>query len=738
MSQLFSQKFKKARDLSPVGRALVQVQSLIDDQKSEMRSVGAFIGMESLNETQAQELTQVVENWSQSFERIAQDLGFESFQASQSEAASAIMAGISDIGSFLRAPVVTTGHGDSDSTFVGMEGLSDGMDKRVPAFEAYDERDNRNAVAYSVAYNMVAGRQNAFGEAFFPTATVTNDNVGVEVTIRLIQVYNDFTRDKAGSLAAYQKKNIVKAMIDNTILKNELTRIFPIRSVSAPDTTATFYGSYNWTEDADGISYTTGVVKFGARYDLLGLSQNTALIANGLMDTTDSIDPAVELVSLFIEVDDGSGNTGPGTDGKRVFELKVEGLAGANFVYSPQDLHRIVRLNFSTNNVVLRGDRTTAVKPLDNGAVADDLADFNGKDSLIYFKAGVYGEINLEQGDTYVQSLELKVDRMYERAANVTDPYTVVNSGDAAYDAFNAAVLVGYKLKAYRTNLNRRQRGQLLDVTYYRQIWAVPLRSPISVPRPVNSDAATDNSDLAALVSATFVRTSNEAVRTLTQTADMLKNYVQTSITRPQSEYNLAPSLFGVARFLIDPTYIEETVDVATVLNSVSSARKAADVQGVLVNVIRAVAARLYRDSGFQAVVDTQAAGVAGNPTVIVGTDPMTARYLMIDGEGRMAGPEFDYVVVTSPDTDIENQLFIALGYPNMNSGQLNPLHFGNMLWSPELVLTLPISRGGQISKELTVQPRFRHIVNVPVLGKVNVQNLPEAAYERTLYVTSP
>jgi hypothetical protein len=148
------------------------------------------------------------------------------------------------------------------------------------------------------------------------------------------------------------------------------------------------------------------------------------------------------------------------------------------------------------------------------------------------------------------------------------------------------------------------------------------------------------------------------------------------------------------------------------------------------------VAYRLYRDSGFQAAVDTQAAGVQGNPTVMIGTDPMTARYLQVDGESRLAGPDFEFRVVTSPDLRVQNKLIIALGYPEKNQGEVNPMHFGNMLWSPEMVLNLPISRGGQISKELTVQPRFRHVVNVPVLGVVDITNLPQAATNKAVVAT--
>ena len=715
MSQLFTKKIKKARDLSPIGRTLNEVQNLLNEQKAEMRSIGTFIGLESLNETQVSELGSTVENWQSSFNRIAQELSIENLMPSQAESATAIMAGLTNIESFLRTTVHTTGSNSDTSTFVGMEGLDDGMGERIPAFEAYDERDNRNAVAYSIAYNLVAGRQNEFGEAFFPTVTVTNDNVGVQVSIRLIQVYNDFKRETAGALANYQKRNIVKAMIDGSILKNEQTRIIPVFRTGVNDakfTATADFASYQVLLEGEAI--TTAPLAVGARFDLLALSQTDALIANGLMDPSDSVDPAVELENIYVTVGDDR------------LRLKVNGLAGANFVYSPQDLHRVQRMNFTTNGVMLNKN----TKQADASALVD-LAAIVTSDVVVYLRVGMYGEINVEQGDTQVHALEITVDRVVNPVTGQDIPLGAAPAAGIV-TAFAGAKIVGYDLRAYRSNLNRRQRGQLLDVTYYNQIWAVPLRSPITMLRPVNADAQSDNSDLAALVSATFVRTSNEAVRTLMQTADMLKGYVDNRVARPNSDYTQAPAMFGVARFLIDPTYIEENLDVASVINSVQSHEKARDAQAVLVNKIRDIAYRLYRDSGFQAVVDTQAAGVEGNPCVIVGTDPMTARYLMIDGENRLAGPDFEYMVVTSPQIEMQNRLFICLGYPNKANGQLNPLHFGNMLWSPELVLTLPISRGGQVSKELTVQPRFRHIVNVPVLGQVKVTNLPQAANNNT------
>ena len=58
--------------------------------------------------------------------------------------------------------------------------------------------------------------------------------------------------------------------------------------------------------------------------------------------------------------------------------------------------------------------------------------------------------------------------------------------------------------------------------------------------------------------------------------------------------------------------------------------------------------------------------------------------------------------------------------------GVPNPLHFGNMAWKPELTLVLPMPRNGAISKELTVQPSFLHLVNLPIMAVIDVLHVPD------------
>jgi hypothetical protein len=182
-----------------------------------------------------------------------------------------------------------------------------------------------------------------------------------------------------------------------------------------------------------------------------------------------------------------------------------------------------------------------------------------------------------------------------------------------------------------------------------------------------------------------------------------------------------------VGRFLVRPVYVKKTLDMATAINSLTSHERAKDIQAVLVNQIRDMAYNMHRDSNYKAAADAQAGGEAAAPTVIVGTDPVLARYLMVDGDFRTLGNEFNVKIVSTMDARMSGRIAVAFGhFDGTAENAPNALHFGNMAWKPELTLVLPISRGGQTSKELTVQPSFLHTVNCPILGWIEVSGVPD------------
>lgn len=721
-NMLFASKLKKAKADSEIGEWVSAVEQLKELDTAQIKSAEGFLAMESLDQSQAQEFSSILDNWSKSLEDIAQNLGVTHPQNSRVDAAVGAMANASNMRAFFNTPVVVEGQSKGASVFVGMEGLEDATTARqisvgdtMYSLEAYDERDNRNAIAHSVVYNFQAGRQNEFGETFFPTVTVSNDNHGIQVTIRLINVFNDSKHEVTGALYDWQKRNIVKAMIDGTILKNEMTRLIPVfRAGQNQDNFVDNAYLAPYTVVNEGMSITTAPLKVGKRMNIIGLCQTDASLANGTMDFTDTIDPMFEISNIYLKVDNDK------------FRIPVTGLAQTNFIATGQDLDRVQRLYFTSNSVVVN----KLTKQLD-GTDLVDLAAIKTSDLAVYLKVTMTGQVNIEQGDLEVYAPEVSVDRIYDTTTGREIDLSTAPAAAIVTLFKTKASIVAFDPLGYLTNANLRNRGQLLTTNEYSQIWSVPLRSPISMVKPTQAPVQDDNANLSGLIAATLTRTSNEAVRTLFKTADMLRNFVDNRIARPESDYMKMPSLFGVARFLLEPTYIEEELDVLALINSIASHEQARDTAAVLVHKVRDIAYRLFMLSGFQAVVDSQAAGVQGMPTVLIGTDITTARYLIIDGESRMAGPSFNYKVVTTSDNTMTNRIFIAFGYPEANNGQLNPMHFGNMFWAPEMVTKLPITRNGQVSNEMIVQPRFRHIVNVPVLGMLKVKNLSLAAVNK-------
>jgi hypothetical protein len=709
MFSVFSSKVRKDSDTGAHAAVVAAVRDVMNNAKTvhAPNNIGQLIALESIDASQSSTLSMAFEHFEGAFKRMAETLNIKPSKSQIDAAASAALLS-SNITATVTGKVAVEGHSDKASTFVGMNGVLDGHSKRLPALEAYDERDNRNANVYMVAYSFLAGHQNELGETFFPTVVVPADNVGVAVSIRLVQVQDDIKRNVSGAVANFNRRNIVRALIDSTILKNEMTRIVPVHRAQS-------VGNFVASADVapapvllEGESINTAPLAVGVELDLLGLSQTDALLASGTMGPTDSIDPAVSLNKIYVKV------------GADVLSFNVDGLALSNFIASPQDNYKRHNLNFSTRSLMVNN----ATKQVDGGALVD-LLDVVTNNVILYLSVDMTGYVNVETGATQVFGNKLKVDAAYDNAGNQLALNNAAVAGLVA--DINAGTIIGYDVKAYRSNQNLRQRGQLLDTTYYNQIWAVPLRSPVAVLRPPTADTTNDSSDLTALVSATFARTSNEAVSTLLYTAGLLKDFVDSRIPGA-----VAPDLFGVARFLVEPTYIGEELDVALVINSVTSHEKAEDIQAVLAQKIRDIGYRLYRDSGFQAVVESKVAGVEGNPVILIGTDPMTARYLTVTGDTRLTGAGFDFKVVTSPDKRMEGKLVIALGYPGEGQGTLNPMHFGNMLWSPEATLVIPVTRDGQVSRELTVMPRFRHIVNVPIMGVVEVKNIPQVVSTKT------
>ena len=697
-----------------LGEALASKISSADDNLASYA-----IGTEGFNADKAREVGTLFTNVRDQFASIATELGLESAGTSIAQLDAAATAATTISQGSLRAfvarsfevPTSMAGFNRSSgevTTVVGLEGMSDAFTQRMPGVENFDDRDNRNAKVTSVNYNLNASQQNEFGEAFFPTVTISNEMVGVAVSIRLISVIKDFTRNADASLADFRRRNVVRALLDHTILRNDSNKLVPQYKAQTANWFSSDIGSF--AKEVEGVTHTTGALKINTRIgDLiqLGYPETTAHSLN----QGDTLDPSISVAGVYLKL------------GNNKIRLSLGGFKRAGFLAAPEDDTRQQNLNLDLSTLVIR----KSTLQFNQAALVTPMDVIDTNNWTVVLRMNLSGNVSVSTGEIRVDGNNLEVVRIVDVDGNAVD----LSTGPAA--AIVALVsktsIVGYDIDARTSNLNRRMRGQVMDTTVYNQVWTVPLRSPITYPRPVNATSETDAADVAVLVSTTHARTSNEAVTTLFETADALSEYSNIG----QSDLDaVPPERFGIARLLVTPTYKYSAVNLATVIQSAKSHEKEQDIAAVIMLHVKNVAYEMYRDSGFQAFVESGAAGVSGNPTVLIGTDPYTSRFIFVPGENRTVGPDFNYKLVTTPDTRFQGNIAIAFGYPELYKGEINPAHFGNMLWAAETVLVLQMNRNGDAQKETTVQPRFRHFVNVPVLGWIVLTGIPEVIATRT------
>ncbi len=717
---IFNKKLSNTHDVnSQVETAIELVQRTVNTSAVSTQTVSrAALSMESISEEQKFALNNAHMELRTAIESIAAEMGISGMiTPAQIDAATAAGLIAGDARAYFAQPVNVPQVVTENMSYITRDFGTDVEDGRAYSMEAYDDRENRNASIYSIVYNMQASRQDEFGETFFPTIVVTPDNVGFDVVARLMTVFNDVQRNISGALTNFNKINIIRAIANPFIIQNDLTQIIPVyRTQSAGNFVAsTQVASYNYM--LSGESIPTAPLAVGVKMDLLALSQTDALLANGVMDITDAIDPDITLTNLYIQVPPAAGTTGTTTD---IIKLNVENLPLSNFTYSTQNNYRVQQLNFNTTSILLSASTTNIA-----GAPLSVLSAIATNNYVVRLGATVNGSCNIELGDTVVYGNNISIYDIHDINGNSIDMTT--GAGLALVNAFASATIFGYDLRAYRTNMNRRQRGQLVDVTYYTQRYNVPLRSPITAIRPVNSVDQSDAPYIQTLITATRVRLSNQAVTQLISTNQFLSNYIDSRLnTHSDAEGDNDPDLLGIGRFYVRPVYHSEVIDMNLTVDSLTAHERASDIQSALVNKVRDAAYRMYRDSEYKAAADALAGGESRVPTVIIGTDPVIARYLTVTGDLRTLGGEFDVRIVSTLDIRVAGKIFVTFGVFDENRNTApNPLNFGNLAWSPELTMTVQVTRNGAVSKETVVQPRFRFITNLPILAEFTVINLP-------------
>lgn len=686
------------------------LSAVFENVKTEQQSNGgtalipgtrAGIALESLSDSEQEAVGSGLERLRVALEGYASSAGLGSLNGARRDAALGA-ALIAQAGKGYLAGQAPSMKPSSDVEKNVLIPATGGVERLSTAMEAYDDASNRNMSAYTVTYNMQAAQQDKFGEAFYPTVVVTRDQVGYLISIQLITVMDEVRRATSGDVNDFKRRNIVFALRDPDILRNNQTQIIPVFRNEASKYFVDDAIVPHKTVDQNGEAVLTGALKFGQQFSLIGISQVDSLVQSGLMDSTDAVDRDVHLAGVYVQLKDDTGS---------VIFFPTKDLFTANFVYNPQGSEKRVTLNFENKSVMV----TSATKALD-GAAAPELATVvDGVE--VRLQMDVSGSLDLQTGTIKLLAGDVSVFSVTQNGVKYS-PGTNPSNITAIFNAFNGAKLVGFDIDGHRTNSNRRQRGDLLDITVYNQCYSVPLLSPITAPRPLGQGDDTDTSDLNALITTTRIRASNGAVDELLRVKDVLSRYAgQQGVVGDTLE------ILGVARYLVSPFYEEFNLDLGEVVNNVESKYLAESIQQAITNKMREMSYRMVRDSGWRQAAAALNGGNDVNPIVLAGTDQVTEGWLMVTGDMRTLGEGIALEVVSTPNKLMNGKIIMTLKAPNVAEGVPNVLNFGNMAYQPELVLALPIHRNGANSKELTVQPAFRHITNMPIMSVINITN---------------
>lgn len=604
-----------------------------------------------------------------------------------------------------------------ESGILSFESASSGAHGTIsyakPAVEAFDVQIVDKYKNHSIDYNLKALRQDEFGESFFPTVVLTPDQAFFKATISRVMVYTGAIHTLNGDIAKFDKEHVLDAYRNPEILKNDATELVPYRAEN--DSNAAVFVSDTLVPVQDrvvaGVAVPTAPLKIGVETDILGLSAHPGLLNGAMLTENDAVDAKVLLSNVYVSVSNG-------TDPVQVIKFRTLRLPGNQFLHRGVGNAKDVSLAFHSASLVI--DKTTVDIA---GAAVAPFAALTAAEQTVNLEIELDGRLSLERGTLRVKGGGVA----FAKAFDSEGKEIAVPAGISGL----TMQVIGYDLDARRTNSNRLSRGLLLDVDVYQEAYLVGLLPPMSIQAP--TDPYSVGTEVESLIQATHVAISNSAVTTLLNSAEALKDYVRSANAANRSGKTIVGGdIEGIARLLLTAYYEDVNLVLTDVLANLTSENKLKDVQGIFASYIQDIGHRMIQQSGFAAALEALHPGA--KPKLLIGTDSYLPAFMMIQGDTRLAGVTIEHKIVTTQNKEMYGNIILML---TADVDGYDPLNSGNFLWIPEMVSSIPVNRKGATVEETMVQPRYRHMLNVPVMARITVPDVMDVIRSRVLINTN-
>lgn len=604
----------------------------------------------------------------------------------------------------------TTKYGAATIT---LEARDAGMyDRRsIYTAEAFQNYDLQNSRIFSTLFNYSIVDFDDFTRTFWRPVTMSPDSSFVELLINVLTVFNGYEHSQDAKAKDWRRHNLVRAIADHTILHTNLTQAIPSKNAQNAEFFMTKVAQQEIMQ-ADRPITTAPLLMGVDNLDYIGLCMPDWLVKSGTLDQRDNLDPGVQLSKLYMALEND------------VIEFNVLNMPYTEFNAAPQGDRQKETLNWTTSALPVKKTTTNV-----DGTPLVDLASVVTGDLTLEIRIDVFAEINLETGELSLStgrapSIRTLLDADGQRIAPTDSRYAAITA------KLKAVTEVGCTLRAFRSNADRRQRGQLINIRQFAENVVVAWRDPIAAERPAAGSNDQDTADLTALMSATRIRIMNEGITALFDTEEVLAN---TTIDPENYDSFSTPATLGVGRHYVLPYYHHEVLDMLQIVDSLKSSERNADIQAAIVSTLRNRLAHAYTDSQYKAASDALSGGTAAKPKVALVTDPVTARYILEPGELRTM-VDFELIVVPVLDYRMRGKMKMVF-ITDDGGTDVNYLNFGYLFWSPEHVLVANMMRTGAYNRETQVQPRYRHYCACPIMISIDVTNIEEALKKVTINV---
>lgn len=596
---------------------------------------------------------------------------------------------------------------------ITLEARDAGMyDRRsIYTAEAFQNYDLQNSRIFSTLFNYSIVDFDDFTRTFWRPVTMSPDSSFVELLINVLTVFNGYEHSQDAKAKDWRRHNLVRAIADHTILHTNLTQAIPSKNAQNAEFFMTKVAQQDIMQ-ADRPITTAPLLMGVDNLDYIGLCMPDWLVKSGTLDQRDNLDPGVQLSKLYMALEND------------VIEFNVLNMPYTEFNAAPQGDRQKETLNWTTSALPVKKTTTNV-----DGTPLVDLASVVTGDLTLEIRIDVFAEINLETGELSLStgrapSIRTLLDADGQRIAPTDSRYAAIAA------KLKAVTEVGCTLRAFRSNADRRQRGQLINIRQFAENVVVAWRDPIAAERPAAGSNDQDTADLTALMSATRIRIMNEGITALFDTEEVLAN---TTIDPENYDSFSTPATLGVGRHYVLPYYHHEVLNMLEIVDSLKSSERNADIQAAIVATLRNRLAHAYTDSQYKAASDALSGGTAAKPKVALVTDPVTARYILEPGELRTM-VDFELIVVPVLDYRMRGKMKMVF-ITDDGGTDVNYLNFGYLFWSPEHVLVANMMRTGAYNRETQVQPRYRHYCACPIMISIDVTNIEEALKKVTVNV---